>query len=299
MASDDRETVAGLADRLVFWLHRLLPDGDRLDRLTTDLRDTFGGRAEPVTAAACRDVERCAWQHSRHLELHFDPAGTATPDDEIRGWPDDGPAAAQARAAGVSSVRRLDDGTCVLAVDSLEAVAVAAPYLDAAFALAEHASRVVLDLRANGGGDPATVALIAGRLLGDGAVHLSDVVYRDRVRQWWTTGRAPGSALRQDVAVLVSNRTYSSGEALAYHLQTRGRVTVVGERTRGAADHVTPVQVTARVKGFLPEAVVRDAASGGNWEGGGVVPDVACAADEALEVALGRQADSRITSVGS
>ncbi len=186
----------------------------------------------------------------------------------------------------------------MIAVDALEPVAVAEPYLSAAFALAGDATRLVLGLRANGGGDPATVALIAGRLLGDAAVHLSDVVYRDRVRQWWTADRTPGTALRQDVAVLVSGRTYSSGEALAYHLSARGRVLVVGERTRGAADHVTPVQLTATVSGFLPEAVVRDAASDGNWEGAGVVPDVACAPGDALEVALA-QADWRTTRAGS
>jgi hypothetical protein len=291
MTSQGSGTVAELVDRLVFWLGRLMPAGDRLDRLTTELRDTFGTRAEPVTAENCRAVQECAWRHSRHLELQFDPAGAATPDEESPGWPPVDPAAVRARAAGVSSVRRLDDGTGVIVVDSLESVAIAGPYLTAAFALAEHSARVVLDLRANGGGDPATVALIAGRLLGDDAVHLSDVVYRDRVRQWWTADRAPGTALRQPAAVLVSNRTYSSGEALVHHLQARGRVAVVGERTRGAADHITPIQVTAQVRGFLPEAVVRDVASGGNWEGTGVVPDVPCAADEALDVALRTRAD--------
>jgi hypothetical protein len=55
-------------------------------------------------------------------------------------------------------------------VDGLEAVGLARPYLDAAFALLRGADRIVLDLRANGGGDPATVALIAGWLLGDEAV---------------------------------------------------------------------------------------------------------------------------------
>ena len=296
MASEENGTVAELTERLTSWLHRLLPEGERLDRLTADLRDTFAGRDDPVTAESCRAVERCAWRHSRHLELHLAPG---VPDDEQRGWPPADPAQARARAAGVSSVRRLADGTCVIAVDALEAVVVAQPYLDAAFDLTAHASRVVLDLRANGGGDPATVALIAGRLLGDAAEHLSDVVYRDRVRQWWTADRAPGTALRQDVAVLVSGRTYSSAEALAYHLRARGRVTVVGEPTRGAADHVTPVQVTGQVRGFLPLAYVRDAASGGNWEGTGVLPDVPCPAADAQEVALGAQADSRTTSVGS
>ncbi|WP_430640823.1 S41 family peptidase [Couchioplanes caeruleus] len=69
---------------------------------------------------------------------------------------------------------------------------------------------------------------MAGRLLGDDATHLSDVTYRDRVRQWWTPDLPAGTALTQPPAVLVSGHTYSSAEALAHHLQARGRAIVVG-----------------------------------------------------------------------
>jgi len=288
MVAGDGGTVAGLAERLIGWLRRIMPDEGRRDRLLGDLSEWADGRAEPVTAEACRAVERVAWRHSRHLELHFDADGGKVPDVEARGWPAGDAASARGRAAGVSVVRRLADGTCLIGLDSLEPLAVARPYLDAAFALARGSSRVVIDLRANGGGDPATVAEIAGRLLGDAAEHLSDVVYADRRRQWWTADRPPGSALTQDVAVLVAHGTYSSAEALAFHLQARGRVTVVGAATRGAADHVTPIQLTPRVSGLLPEAYVRDARTGGTWEGTGVRPDLPCDADDALTVALAR-----------
>jgi hypothetical protein len=40
------------------------------------------------------------------------------------------------------------------------------------------------------------------------------------------------------------------------------------------------------VTGILPEAYVRDAVTGTNWEGRGVVPDVACPAGTALSVAV-------------
>jgi hypothetical protein len=86
-----------------------------------------------------------------------------------------------------------------------------------------------------------------------GAQHLSDVVYRDRRRQWWTD---PGPALTVPAAVLVSGDTYSSAEALAYHLQARGRVTVLGERTRGTADHITPIRLVPQGAG-VPAGGVR------------------------------------------
>ena len=280
-----------LAARLVDWLHRLMPRGPRLDRLTGDLR-AFAGRVTPVTAESVRALQECAQVHARHLELIFDPAGAGTPDDAAPGWPAPHPGRVRARAAGFTEVRRADE-VCVMRVDSLEAYPLAQPYLDAAFALAAGADRLILDLRGNGGGEPATLAAIAGRLLEPDTRPLSEVVYRDRRRQWWPRDPAPGDRFTGDVDVLVSAHTYSSAEALAYHLRVRDRVTVLGETTRGAADHVTPVRLSGQVLALVPEATVIDGVTGGNWEGTGVVPDVPCGAADALDVARHRHGDGR------
>ncbi|MFG1994223.1 S41 family peptidase [Actinoplanes sp. NPDC048988] len=265
-----QQHLGALAAHLSHWLRRLMPPGPRLDTLTAGLESGFTGRRDPVTAETCRELETFCQRTARHLELHFDPDGAAPPDEQPPGWPAPDPAAIRRRGAGVTAVQRQDDGTCVLRIDSLEPVSVALPYLEAAFALARDATSVVLDLRANGGGDPGTVAAIAGRLLGETTRPLSEVVYRDRRRQWWP--RVTEAHLTQDVTVLVSGRTYSSAEALAYHLQARDRVTVIGERTPGTADHVTPVRLTPQVLGLLPEATVIDAVTGTNWEQTGVGP---------------------------
>jgi C-terminal processing protease CtpA/Prc len=107
--------------------------------------------------------------------------------------------------------------------------------------------------------------------------------------QWWTHGRPPQLSLDPGTpaAVVVSGRTFSSGEALAFHLQQLCGLPVVGVRSRGAADHITPVRVTADVTAFLPEAYVVDASSGGSWEGRGVVPDVTATEADAREEAFG------------
>jgi C-terminal processing protease CtpA/Prc len=127
-----------------------------------------------------------------------------------------------------------------------------------------------------------------GWLLGREPTHVCDVIYRDRTRQWWTTGQLADVALPRDtpVSVLVSERTFSSGEGLAYHLHSRGRTRLVGQRTPGAADHITPVRVTPHVRAMVPEARVRDAVTGTNWEGTGVAPDIACEPAESFETAI-------------
>ena len=281
-------TVGELAWQLCAWIDRLFPDADRGERLRRALDQRFGNDARAVTGDLCREIEAVAHEFSRHLALEYIADGSLVPDTEPPGWPPQDPREVQLRAGSVGEVTRHSDGVGVLALDGLDGVDIAAPYLNAAFALLQGARGVVLDLRRNGGGDPGTVTLVLDWLLGGEATHISDVIYQDRTRQWWTTGRLADRATpaQTPVTVLVSERTFSSGEALAYHLQSQGRARIVGQRTAGAADHVTPVRLSGHVRALLPEARVRDAVTKTNWEGTGVVPDLPCAAAQALNAAL-------------
>jgi hypothetical protein len=280
MVIEEARTVGDLTARLSDRLRRLMPSGFRRSALTAALSEAFAGSDAPVDEAALRDIEVVAQRHARHLELRFTPSDQEDP--ELPGWPVPDRAEVQSRAGGFSEVRRLP-GACLVRLDSLESLSVSQPYLSAAATLAVGAPLLVLDLRANAGGDVATVAALAGWLLGDDSRQLSEVIYQDRRRQWWTPALPLGTAFRGEVAVLVSKRTYSSAEALAYHLSVRGRAKVFGETTKGAADHIVPVRLARRVLGFLPEAEVRDSETEDNWEQTGVVPDVQCPADEALD----------------
>jgi len=278
-------SARALVSTLCGWIDRLFPDADRGERLGRALGERFGDDTRPVTGELCREIEVVAHGFSRHFALEYVADGTFVPDSEPPGWPPQDPGEVRLRAGSVGEVTRRPDGLGVLALDSLDGVHIAAPYLEAAFALLRGARGVVLDLRRNGGGDPGTVTLVLDWMLGAEPTHVSDVVYRDRTRQWWTTGRLAGLALPRETpaAVLIGERTFSSGEALAYHVQSQGRARLVGQRTPGAADHITPVRVSRHVRALLPEARVLDAVTGSNWEGTGVVPDTVCEPADALD----------------
>ena len=90
------------------------------------------------------------------------------------------------------------------------------------------------------------------------------------------------------VDVLTSARTFSGGEELAYDLQALGRARVVGETTAWRRPPARGLRPHARTSSCTcPIARSVNAVTGTNWEGVGVVPDVACPADEALSRAVG------------
>jgi len=241
----------------------------------------------PITNRTLRDIEAVCHRTTRHLTLEL--TGPAEPDKDVVGWPAVPRPDIERRAAFLRRVERFPDGNGYLAIDGFDDITLAADYLRGAFALLRGVDGLVLDLRRNGGGEVATLTLLAEFLLGTGIEQLATVRYRDRPdHQWWTSGLLGNAHLPTDrpVAVLISPGTYSSGETLAYHLQTRGRARLFGQRTPGAADHVTPIRVTPSVVALIPEATTIDVVSGTNWEGTGVVPDVSCAPDDTDDAAL-------------
>src|SRR4051794_2419927 len=240
MTIADAGTARELTGHLSVWIDRLFPDPDRGEQLKRALGERFGDDRRVVTDDLCRELEQVAHDFSRHFELEYVADGTLVPDSEPPGWPPQDPRDVEMRAGSVGEVRRRPGGVGVLALESLDSVHIAARYLEAAFALLRGARGVVLDLRRNGGGDPGTLTLVLDWLLGAAPTHISDVVYRNRTRQWWTTGRLADLALPPDtpVTVVLSERTFSSGEALAYHIQSQARGQLVGQRTPGAADHI-------------------------------------------------------------
>jgi retinol-binding protein 3 len=162
------------------------------------------------------------------------------------------------------------------------------------------ARALLLDLRDNHGGHPDTVAFVASYLFDATPVHLGDIYRRDdgSTQEFWTASKVPGTRFgpKKPVYVLTSKRTFSGGEDLAYGLQAQGRARVVGETTRGGAHPCAPYSLDEWFYIVVPWGRSINPVTHTNWQGVGVVPDVAVPADRALDEAH-RRAIQDLSSV--
>lgn len=146
---------------------------------------------------------------------------------------------------------------------------------------------LIIDLRQNGGGDPAMVALISSYLF-DQPTHLNDLYWRegDRTHQWWTLPYVPGKRYgNKDVYVLTARRTFSAAEEFTYNLKNLKRATIIGETTGGGAHPGGPRRVNDHFAVWVPSGRAINPISKTNWEGTGVKPDVEVPASLALKTA--------------
>jgi hypothetical protein len=149
---------------------------------------------------------------------------------------------------------------------------------------------LILDLRQNGGGSPHGAAFWCSYLFAGADTHLNDIYDADtgETRQFWSLAHVPGARyLDRPVYVLSSARTFSGGEDIAYALQAQGRAQVIGETTGGGAHPTRMVPISETMAISVPFARSINPVTGTNWEGTGVVPDIAVPADRAYDVAYG------------
>jgi len=147
---------------------------------------------------------------------------------------------------------------------------------------------LIIDMRKNGGGNPAMVALVCSYLFGPEPVHLNDLYWREgnRTDEFWTKKEVAGKRyLNKDVYVLTSNRTFSGAEEFTYNLKNLKRATIIGETTGGGAHPGGGFRINEHFGIFVPTGRAISPITKTNWEGTGVTPDINVPADQAFHVA--------------
>jgi hypothetical protein len=193
---------------------------------------------------------------------------------------------------GIHRVERLDGNVGYLDVRRVPVPANAGPAISAAMELVAGTYALIIDLRRNGGGAPEGVVYWCSHLVDEQPpTHLNDIFRADtgETHQFWALPYVPGPRyLDRPVYVLTSSRTFSGGEDFAYTLQALGRAQVIGETTGGGAHPTRPFGISAAVLIAIPFARSINPVTGTNWQGTGVIPDIAVPEAQAYDTAYAK-----------
>ncbi|GAA3453544.1 S41 family peptidase [Dactylosporangium matsuzakiense] len=189
---------------------------------------------------------------------------------------------------GIARVERLDGNVGLLDLRFVTAAGMGGRAIAAAMELVSQTHALIVDLRRNRGGFPDGALFWMSYFFPDGETHLNDIYEgaTGHTRQFWSHAWLPGERyLDRPVYLLTSESTFSGGEDICYNLQAQGRAVLVGATTKGGAHPTEAFPITPTFEITVPVARSINPVTGGNWEGTGVVPDVAVATQEAFDVA--------------
>ena len=243
-------------------------------------RGEYKGMADPATFAAALTAHLQEVSKDKHLRVR---AASMVPPQQGQN--------PQVVNFGVGKTQVLPEDIGYLEISSFSASPAQArqAVADAMSPLAQKKA-LILDVRRNGGGSSAMVALIASYLFGEKPAHLSTLYtrYQNLTQHYYTDPNVPGEKFgsTKPVYVLTSRSTFSAAEGFAYHLQSLKRAVIVGEVTGGGAHAGGYLPLGNSLEVFVPWIRATNPITGTNWEGTGVKPDIEVAEHRALDAAL-------------
>lgn len=237
--------------------------------------------------------------HDLHMEVEFSP-GLVPPDDAVGP-----PPASQAEWARrnnfvmrlfyrrlaslrVKKVDHLSPNIGYLQVSGFPPAFLMAEWYAAAMDKLADTDGLIVDVRDNRGGGPESVALLVSYFV-DQRTRLNDIWDRDTdtTMQHWTEDKLDGKRYggKKPIVILAGPGTMSAGEDFTYTMQALKRATVIGKPTWGGAHPTRPYRLGDHFFVMIPSRRSISPITHTNWEGVGVIPDIAATPDNALAVA--------------
>ncbi|MEM6908584.1 MAG: S41 family peptidase [Pseudomonadota bacterium] len=202
-------------------------------------------------------------------------------DDWITSWR----ASGFKRGQGITRVEILDGNIGYIRIRSFYELEAAYPHLRGAFDMVASTDALILDLRSNGGGSSQTTWPVQWTFLEPGSP--SPMTMQSRLEGTKPREEPPvlweRYGTERPLAILIDHNTFSAPEAVAFTLQLAGRATIVGERSGGGAHMLDDGDdLTTGFTLYTPTSRPLSVATGSNWEGVGVGPDIAAEPEEAI-----------------
>lgn len=164
--------------------------------------------------------------------------------------------------------------------------------IDQAMQKIANTDALIIDLRDNNGGSPATVAMLASYLFDGKPFTINQTYDRYTHKTKSYVAHPENHPIRfggtKPIYLLTSDKTFSAGEELVYDLKALGRSTkILGQKTKGGAHPTRMYVVNAHFHVNIPHQKARNPQTGTNWEGMGIAPDQELSKEEdAKAVAL-------------
>jgi retinol-binding protein 3 len=242
---------------------------------------------DPRAFAASVTADMYAVTHDKHLQLVYSP--TPLPTDNDAASVLFGKQQEVYDNYGQGGALRLQGNIGYLKIIGFYPMPQSRASIDAALQLLKHTDALIIDLRKNGGGDPAAIDYLMGYFF-ETPTLLTAIVGtkngRPSVEKQFSARYVSGTRyLHRPLYVLTDQLTYSAAEQFAYDMKALHRAVVVGTATGGAANPGRYFRLNDHFTVFVPLGQARNPYTKTNWEGVGVTPDVRAASAEALTVA--------------
>ncbi len=185
---------------------------------------------------------------------------------------------------GIKTVQKLEGNIGYIELTGFLPLPVSKSAVESAMQMLSGSDAVIIDLRKNGGGDPATVQYLCSYFFNERLL-LNSLYWRegDQTEEFWTLEQVKGDKLPDvPLFILTSNFTFSAAEEFSYNMQTRKRATLVGETTGGGANPGRGFPLPGGLMVFIPTGRAINPVTGTNWEGVGVIPEIHSNAPDAL-----------------